>query len=237
MLLGNVGSFFYIRGMVNKTIFYGRCSKEESKQKNSIDTQKMIVEEKYGVCDEYYTDIAISGAKGLDKRLGLARALESLGKGDVLVVAKLDRLARDTYLSAYLQIQVEKRGAKIISASEETLNGDDATSKLLKTIIQAFGEFERQQIRSRIKSTMALKISRNERVSRWPKYGTTFTSDGQHVVVNEEEQKVLGLIKTLKDEGLGITKVKKELEKRQIKTAHGNDNWNYWSCRNLYHRV
>jgi len=127
----------------------------------------------------------------------LAQALESLRKGDVLVVAKLDRLARDTYLSAYLQIQVEKRGAKIISASEETLNGDDATSKLLKTIIQAFSEFERQTIRTRIKSTLALKSSRNERVSRWPKYGTNFTDDGKHVVINEEEQKVLGLIKTL----------------------------------------
>ena len=223
--------------MKNKRIFYGRCSKDEAKQKNSIDTQKMMVEQKYGECDEYYTDIGISGAKGLDKRLGLAEALESLGKGDELIVAKLDRLARDSYLSAYLQFQVEKRGAKIVSASEETLNGNDATSKLLKTIIQAFSEFERQQIRSRIKSTMALKVSRNERVSRFPKYGTTFSNDGKRVVEDAEQQKVLELVKTLKDEGMGITKVKEELEKRKIKTAHGNDVWHYQSTRNIYHRV
>ena len=66
-----------------------------------IDTQKMIVEDKYGQCDEYFTDIGKSGALGLDKRLGLAEALESLRKGDELIVAKLDRLARDSYLSAY----------------------------------------------------------------------------------------------------------------------------------------
>ena len=223
--------------MERRKIFYGRCSKEESKQKNSIDTQKMIVEDKYGQCDEYFTDVGKSGALGLDKRLGLAEALESLRKGDELIVAKLDRLARDSYLSAYLQFQVEKRGARILSASEDSLNGDDATSKLLKQIIQAFAEFERQQIRSRIKSTMALKISRNERVSRFPRYGTTFTDDGQHVVDVPEEQEVIRLVKSLKDSGLGITKVKKELERRKIKTARGKDIWNYWSCRNLYHRV
>lgn len=224
--------------MENKRrIFYGRCSKEEAKQKNSIDTQKMIVEEKFGECDEYYTDIGISGAKGLDKRLGLAAALESLNKGDELIVAKLDRLARDSYLSAYLQFQVEKRGAKIVSASEETLNGDDATSKLLKTIIQAFSEWERQTIRARIKQTMKLKISRNERVSRWPRYGTTFTDDAKHVVEDVEQQKVIELVKTLKGDGWGITRIKKELESRKIKTAHGNDVWHYQSTRNLYHRV
>jgi DNA invertase Pin-like site-specific DNA recombinase len=223
--------------MGKKKVFYGRCSKEESKQKNSIDTQKMIVEQKYGTCDEYYTDIGISGAKGLDKRLGLAQALESLGKGDELIVAKLDRLARDSYLSAYLQFQVEKRGARIVSASEETLNGDDATSKLLKTIIQAFSEFERQQIRSRIKSTMALKVSRNERVSRFARYGTTFTEDGKRVVVNTEEQKVIELVKTLKDGGMKITRIKKELELRGIKTAHGNDKWHYGQVYRLSRRV
>ena len=223
--------------MENKKMFYGRCSKEEAKQKNSIDTQKMIVEQKYGECDEYYTDIGISGAKGLEKRLGLAEALESLGKGDELIVAKLDRLARDSYLSAYLQFQVEKCGAKIVSASEETLNGDDATSKLLKTIIQAFSEFERQQIRSRIKSTMALKISRNERVSRWPRYGTTFTDDGKHVVGDVEQQQVVELVKTLKDEGMKITRIKKELELRGIKTAHGNAVWHYGQVYRLSRRV
>ncbi len=197
----------------------------------------MIVEDKYGQCDEYFTDIGISGAKGLDKRLGLAEALESLRKGDELIVAKLDRLARDSYLSAYLQFQVEKRGAKIVSASEETLNGDDATSKLLKTIIQAFSEFERQQIRSRIKSTMALKISRNERVSRFPRYGTMFTEDGKHVVEVPEEQDVIRLVKSLKDSGMKITRIKDELERRKIRTAHGNDVWHYQSTRNLYHRV
>ena len=103
--------FLYIMYMERRKIFYGRCSKEESKQKNSIDTQKMIVEDKYGQCDEYFTDVGKSGALGLDKRLGLAEALESLRKGDELIVAKLDRFlleclpsvsSRETWRQDYL---------------------------------------------------------------------------------------------------------------------------------------
>jgi DNA invertase Pin-like site-specific DNA recombinase len=218
--------------------FYGRCSKDEEIQKNSIETQIDLVEKKYGKCDDYFYDIGISGAANLDKRIGLANALEVLKKDDELIVARLDRMARDTYLSSYIQLQVEKKGAKIISATEETLNGDDATSQLLKTIIQAFSSYERQMIKSRVRQTLGLKKSKSERISRFAEYGYDFAGeDSKSVVINEDEQKVLSLVKELKDDGNGITDVKKELERRKIKSKRGNDTWNYMSVRNIYHRV
>jgi len=217
-------------------LFYGRCSKDEDVQKNSIESQRKLVADKYSIDDEFI-DTGLSGASGLDKRIGLAAALEVIGKGDKLIVARLDRLARDTYLSSYIQLQVEKKGAKIVSATEESLNGDDATSKLLKTIIQAFSEFERQSIRARVKATLELKKSKGERISRWAEYGYDFTEDGKRVIENDEEQKVLRLIKTLKDEGKGIQAVKDELEAEGIKTKRGKDVWHYQSVRNIYKKV
>jgi len=217
-------------------LFYGRCSKDEDVQKNSIASQRKLVADKYSI-DEEFIDTGLSGASGLDKRIGLAAALETIGKGDKLIVARLDRLARDSYLSSYIQLQVEKKGAKIVSATEESLNGDDATAKLLKSIIQAFSEFERQSIRARVKATLELKKSKGERISRWAEYGYDFTEDGKRVVENAEEQKVLQLVKTLKDEGKGIQAVKNELEKEGIKTKRGNDVWHYQSVRNIYKKV
>jgi len=217
-------------------LFYGRCSKDEDVQKNSIESQRKLVADKYSIDDEFI-DTGLSGASGLDKRIGLAAALEVIGKGDKLIVARLDRLARDTYLSSYIQLQVEKKGAKIVSATEESLNGDDATSKLLKTIIQAFSEFERQSIRARVKATLELKKSKGERISRWAEYGYDFTEDGKRVIENDEEQKVLRLIKNLKDEGKGIQAVKDELEAEGIKTKRGKDVWHYQSVRNIYKKV
>lgn len=218
-------------------LFYGRCSKDEDIQKNSIEAQRKLVIDKYGAIDRDFVDVGLSGASGLDKRVGLAAALETLGRGDELVVARLDRLARDTYLSSYIQLQVEKKGAKILSATEESLNGDDATSKLLKSIIQAFAEFERASIKARVKATLQLKKSKGERISRFAEYGYDFTEDGKRVVKNAEEQKVLQLVKTLKDEGRGIQAVKDELEREGIKTKRGKDVWNYHSVRNIYKKV
>ena len=182
--------------------FNRRCTKEEHIQKNSIDAQKKLVIDKYGAIDRSFVDVGISGACGVDKRIGLSAALEVITRGDELIVARLDRLARDVYLASYIQLQVEKKGATIISATEESLNGNDATSKLLKTIIQAFAEFERASIKARVKSTIQLKKSKGERISRFAEYGYDFTEDGKRVVKNAEVQKVLQLGKTLKDEGM-----------------------------------
>ena len=218
-------------------VFYGRQSKDETAQKNSIATQISLVEDKVGKCDAYFTDIGKSGALGIDKRVGLAEALDSLVRGSELVVAKLDRLARDTYLSAYITLQVEKKGAKIVSATEEALNGDDEMSKFMKTIISAFATFERAQIASRTKQTLRMKKAAGFRVSRWAPVGYDFSEDEKRVVENKDEQQVLQLIKTLKDDGKGITAIKRELEERGIKTKRGNDTWHYQTMRNLYHRV
>ena len=189
---------------MKRRVFYGRCSKDEAAQKNSIATQKKLVEDKVdGLCDEYFVDAGKSGAAGLDKREGLAEAIETLHRGDELWVAKLDRLARDTYLNAYITIQVEKRGAKVISATEEGLNGDDELSVFMKTIISAFATFERATIASRTRNTLRMKAARGERVSRFARYGTDIDAeDAKRVVNNPEEEKVLKLIKELKEEGL-----------------------------------
>ena len=218
-------------------LFYARCSKDEDIQKNSIEAQRKLVTDKYGMPDREFIDSGISGACGLEKRIGLAAALEAIGKGDELIVARLDRLARDVYLASFIQLQVEKKGAKIISATEESLNGDDPTSKLLKTIIQAFAEFERDSIKARVKSTLQLKKSKGERISRFAEYGYDFTADGKRVIENADEQKVLQLVKTLKDEGLGIQAVKDQLEAEGIKTKRGKDVWHYQSVRNIYKKV
>ena len=217
--------------------FYGRQSKDETAQKNSIATQIKLVEDKVGKCDGYYTDIAKSGALGIDKRDGLAEALEVLGRGDELVVAKLDRLARDTYLNAYITLQVEKKGAKILSATEEALNGDDEMAKFMKTIISAFATFERAQIRIRTKQTLQMKKEAGFRISRYAPYGYDFTDDKKRVVANEEEQKVLSLIKEMKDTGEGAAAVKNELNNRGIKTKQGKSTWHYQSVYKIYQKV
>ena len=222
-----------------KKVFYGRCSKDEAAQKNSIATQKKLVEDKIsGLCDEYFVDIGKSGAAGLDKREGLAEAIETLHRGDELWVAKLDRLARDTYLNAYITLQVEKKGAKVISATEEGLNGDDDMAIFMKTIISAFATFERATIASRTRSTLRMKAARGERVSRFARYGTDIdTGDAKRVVSNPEEEKVLGLVKEMKEEGRSVADIHRHLNASGIPTKHGNETWHYGQVYKLTRRL
>jgi len=224
--------------MATKKVFYGRQSKGEDVQKYSIDAQKTLVEKKFGTIDLYFQDKGISGSKGLEAREGLRNAIDSLKRGDELVVAYRDRISRDFLMMAVLEDSIERKGIKILSATEESLNSDSIEATAMKQMISVMSAMERKIIARRIKNVLAHKKSNNERISRFPEYGYDFAGDdSKSVVENEEEQKVLALIKELKGEGKKITHICRELDARKIPTKRGGNTWNYYSTRNLYHRV
>jgi len=224
--------------MATKKVFYGRQSKGEDVQKYSIDAQKTLVEKKFGTIDLYFQDKGISGTKGLEAREGLRNAIDSLKRGDELVVAYRDRISRDFLMMAVLEDSIERKGIKILSATEESLNSDSIEATAMKQMISVMSAMERKIIARRIKNVLAHKKSNNERISRFPEYGYDFAGDDSKLVVeNEEEQKVLALIKELKGEGKKITHICRELDARKIPTKRGGITWNYYSTRNLYHRV
>jgi len=224
--------------MASKKVFYGRQSKGEDVQKYSIEAQKTLVEKKFGTIDLYFQDKGISGSKGLEAREGLRNAIDSLKRGDELVVAYRDRISRDFLMMAVLEDSIERKGIKILSATEESLNSDSIEATAMKQMISVMSAMERKIIARRIKNVLAHKKSNNERISRFPEYGYDFAGDDSKLVVeNEEEQKVLALIKELKGEGKKITHICRELDARKIPTKRGGNTWNYYSTRNLYHRV
>ncbi|MCZ6699679.1 MAG: recombinase family protein, partial [Planctomycetota bacterium] len=94
----------------------------------------------------------IRNANTIDKRPGLVLVIDALGKGDVLLVAKRGRLARDTLMARWLETEISKRGARIVSASGEGSDDDSPTSVLMRRIIDAFAEYQRLMIRARAKS-------------------------------------------------------------------------------------
>jgi hypothetical protein len=58
-----------------------------------------------------HADEAVSSVDPIDERPGLLEAIASLTKGDVLVVAKRDRLGRDPIVVAMIEAAVRRRGA------------------------------------------------------------------------------------------------------------------------------
>jgi len=105
-------------------------------------------------CEKIFSETA-SGAK--QERPELARAIEYCRRGDVLVVWKLDRLARSLKQLIATVEELESRGIQFQSITEG-LDTTSAGGKLVFHIMGALAEFERNLIRER--TNAGLKAAR-----------------------------------------------------------------------------
>ena len=89
----------------------------------------------------------VSGAK--TDRPELAKAIQQLEPGDVLVVTRLDRLARSTRDLLNVLDEIAKRGAGFRSLKDSWADTTSAHGRLMLTILGGLAEFERELIRAR----------------------------------------------------------------------------------------
>jgi DNA invertase Pin-like site-specific DNA recombinase len=90
----------------------------------------------------------ISGARA-DGRKGLARALAALGPEDVLLVTRLDRLARSTRDLLNTLDAITKTGAGFRSLADTWADTTTPHGRLMLTVLGGLAEFERELIRAR----------------------------------------------------------------------------------------
>ena len=95
-----------------------------------------------------YREEGISGTKDLENRPALLELLAAIGSGDVCVVMieKLDRLARDLMVQETIIGDLRKRGIELISVAEPDLCSDDPSRKLVRQIFGAIAEYEKAMI-------------------------------------------------------------------------------------------
>ena len=89
----------------------------------------------------------VSGAKR--DRAQLARLLDQLGPDDVLLVTRLDRLARSTRDLLNILGTVVERGAAFRSLADAWADTTTAHGRLMLTVLGGLAEFERELIRAR----------------------------------------------------------------------------------------
>jgi DNA invertase Pin-like site-specific DNA recombinase len=89
----------------------------------------------------------ISGAK--TDRPELVKAIGRLEPGDVLVVTRLDRLARSTRDLLNVIAAITERGAGFKSLKDAWADTTSAHGRLMLTVLGGLAEFERELIRAR----------------------------------------------------------------------------------------
>ena len=119
---------------------YGRVSSDGQ----SLTAQ--VAELKAAGCNEIFQE-KISGSRADRKQL--ARLLGRLGKGDVPVVTRLDRLARSTRDLLNLLGAVADKGAGFKSLRDTWADTITPHGRLMLTVLGGLAEFERELIRSR----------------------------------------------------------------------------------------
>lgn len=177
-----------------------------------------------------FTDENVSGGDKIEACPALLEAVGELGKGDVLIVAKRDRLARDPIKAAMLERLVQRRGARILSAAGEGTDDDEASSILMRRIIDAFAEYERLLISARTKAALRVKRARGERTGGVP-YGWREGPDGKLLTV-EAEQRVRAWLKRARAGGASLRELCRELTERGVKTKNGG-HWHPETVRSI----
>jgi DNA invertase Pin-like site-specific DNA recombinase len=117
-------------------------------------------------CEKVFRETASSAKSG---RTQLRRGLEQLDAGDVLVVTKLDRLARSTrdLLDTLATITSKKAGFR--SLGEAWADTTNARGRQMLTVLAGLAEFERELIRARTGEGRARAVARGVKMGRPPK--------------------------------------------------------------------
>jgi DNA invertase Pin-like site-specific DNA recombinase len=105
-----------------------------------------VAELRAASCTEIFQE-KISGARSDRKQL--ARLFARLGRDDVLVVTRLDRLARSTKDLLNLLGAVADKGAGFKSLRDSWADTTTPHGRLMLTVLGGLAEFERELIRSR----------------------------------------------------------------------------------------
>jgi DNA invertase Pin-like site-specific DNA recombinase len=105
-----------------------------------------VAELKAANCQRIFRE-KVSGARSDRKRL--ARLVAGLGRGDVLVVTRLDRLARSTRDLLNVLAAISEKGAGFRSLRDSWADTTTAHGRLMLAVLGGLAEFERELIRTR----------------------------------------------------------------------------------------
>lgn len=167
-----------------------------------------------------FVDAGVSGALDLENRPNLFAAVQGLKRGDVVIVAKRDRLGRDLIGVAMIERAIARKGGWVISAAGEGGDGADAGAMLQKQIIDVFSEYERRLIGQRTKAALKARRVRGQRAGNWPD-GHQLGADGQTLEPCEAERSVLAILGELRAAGYSLRQVASELNRRGFTTRRG----------------
>ncbi|MDX9975437.1 MAG: recombinase family protein [FCB group bacterium] len=216
--------------MKERAIIYTRFSP----RRNAEDCESCEVQA--AQCEQFAAraDWEISGtfedrdASGSDAdRPGLAAAIAALERGDILLVYKRDRLARDVLIAELTRRRVAAVGARIVAVSGD-IDGDanDPTVVFVRQIMDAVAELERKQIAARTRDAMHQHQRNGRRMGRYAPYGWSLDAADPSTLVPEPiERQAIDRIRALAAGGMTVAAICRQMGQEMPEAARG-EKWN-----------
>lgn len=227
---------------MSNAIALTRCSTQSQAEKgNSIAGQELSIQEfaktKGLTIINSFADEGVSGGASLENRPGLLGALAELRKGDTLLVAKYDRLARDLMLQLTIHQMVSKKGAFIVAVDNEGAAGNDPSAVLLRNLLASVSQYEKSVISIRIKDANKARRKNKLPCSHAP-YGFQVGADG-YLVEEPTEASTWCRAMEIRSEPIRSGLSSRGLSWRLVALAlneegYSNRSGNPWTVQNLF---
>lgn len=164
---------------------YIRYSSENQRDGYSIEYQmdecKKYIKEQGFAFEKAYIDEAVSG-KSANKRNAFFELLADVKNGlyDVVVVYKYSRFARNLMEATLYRQQIEKHGAKLISAMERI---DDSTpeGRMMRNIIMTMDEYYSDNLSTFVQSSMYTAAKSGKYLGGILPYGFSVNENGEFI--------------------------------------------------------
>lgn len=166
-----------------------------------------------------YRDAGLSGST-IENRPALLQLLEDAKQGlfKKVIVAKLDRIARDTFYTLWIEKELTKYGVELYSISEP-YRWDDPAQKIFLQMISSFAEYEKSRIVERLHSGRKKKLESGEYAGGRPAYG--YNAKNGNLAINTKEAEVVQKIRSLRMGRLSYQKIAEHLNLAGIKPKGG----------------
>jgi DNA invertase Pin-like site-specific DNA recombinase len=159
-----------------------------------------------------FREQGVSGTKELENRPALLDLMTALhGNGTKLVmVEKLDRLARDLMIQETIIGDLRKNGFDLVSVMEPDLLQDDPSRKLMRQIFGAIAEYEKTMIVLKLRGARLRMRARTGRCEGAKSYGTF-----------PGEKEVIARMQALRATGMGFDRIAAALNSENVHPRRG----------------
>lgn len=173
----------------------------------------------------------LSGRTAGELRPGLMRAMDLLAQtgAGLLVVHRIDRLARDTTEGLAIERALTNRGVDLVTVEGGGL-ADDPTGRLVRTITLGVAEFEGALIRARTAATKRRLRELGLHQGGSAPYG--YRLEGRALVELPEEQAMLARLRELRASGLTTRATAAQLTAEGYRNRAGG-HWSYQAVSRL----